>query len=157
MCWHNRLGHIPFPRLKQLTLNVEIPKKLAKLTPPKCTGCLCGAITKLPWSGKETKSSCKVFVGTKAGECFSIKQMTTSEVGFYVVQLNGKLTKKRYRCATIFVDHFSRLQIIHLQINNLSAKTVAAKHAFKQYAAEHSVKIKPYHCNNGHFHNNAFQ
>jgi hypothetical protein len=35
MCWHYRLGHLPFSRLKQLAINGEIPKKLAKVTPPK--------------------------------------------------------------------------------------------------------------------------
>ena len=29
------LGHLPFSKLKHLTLNGEIPKKLAKVAPPK--------------------------------------------------------------------------------------------------------------------------
>jgi len=45
MCWHYRLGHLPFLRLKQLAINGEIPKKLAKVTLPKCAGCLFGAMT----------------------------------------------------------------------------------------------------------------
>jgi hypothetical protein len=49
MRWHYRLGHLTFPKLKQLALNGEIPKKLAKVLPPKCAGCLFGAMTKLPW------------------------------------------------------------------------------------------------------------
>jgi hypothetical protein len=85
-------------KLKQLAINCEIPKKLAKVTLPKCAGCLFGAMTKIPWRGKETKSSHEVFVATKPGECVSIDQMTSTELGF-VAQLKGKLTKKRYRCA----------------------------------------------------------
>jgi len=46
MRWHYRLGHLTFAKLKQLTLNGEIPKKLAKITPPKCAGCLFGVMTK---------------------------------------------------------------------------------------------------------------
>jgi hypothetical protein len=80
---------------------------------------------------------------------------TATEVGFYA-QLKGKLTKKRYKCATVFVNHFSRLQFVHLQLDNKSNKTLAAKVAFEQYTAEHGVKILHYHCNNGHFHDNAF-
>jgi hypothetical protein len=53
MRWHQRLGHLPFPKLKQLALNGKIPKKLAKLMPPKCAGCLFGTMTKLPWHGKQ--------------------------------------------------------------------------------------------------------
>jgi hypothetical protein len=49
MRWHYWLGHLTFPKLKQLTLNGEIPKKLAKIILPKCAGCLFGAMTKLPW------------------------------------------------------------------------------------------------------------
>jgi hypothetical protein len=33
MRWHYRLGHLPFSRLKQLAINGEIPKKLAKVAP----------------------------------------------------------------------------------------------------------------------------
>jgi hypothetical protein len=82
--------------------------------------------------------------------------MTSTEVGFFA-QLKGKLTKKRYKCATVFVDHFSHLQFVHLQLNDGSNKTLAAKLAFEQYAAEHGVKILHYHWDNGRFHDNAFQ
>jgi hypothetical protein len=45
MQWHYRLGHLSFQKLKQLTLKGKIPKKLSKLKPPKCAGCLFGAMT----------------------------------------------------------------------------------------------------------------
>jgi hypothetical protein len=109
MQWHYRLGHLTFTKLKQLALNGKIPKKLAKeVLPPKCAGCLYGTMTKLPWQGKETKANHEVFVATKPGECTSVDQMMSMEVGFYA-QLKGKLTKKCYKCATVFVDHFSHL------------------------------------------------
>jgi hypothetical protein len=104
-------------------------------------------LTKLPWRGKETKAIHKVFVATKPGECVLVDQMMSTEVGFYA-QLKDKLTKKHYKCATVFVDHYSRLRFVHLQLDNGSAKTLTAKLAFKQYAAEHGVKILHYHCDN---------
>ncbi len=64
MQWHYHLGHLTFPKLKQLTLNGKIPKKFAKVLPSKCAGCLFGTMTKLPWQGKETKANHKVFVAT---------------------------------------------------------------------------------------------
>jgi hypothetical protein len=82
--------------------------------------------------------------------------MTSTEVGFYA-QMIGKLTKKHYRCATVFVNHYSRLRFVHLQVNDSSVKTVAAKCAFETSATKHSVKIQHYHCNNGGFSNNAFK
>jgi hypothetical protein len=93
MQWHYRLGHLSFQKLKQLALTGEIPKKLSKLKPPKCTGCLFGAMTKLPWRGKESASSQKIFVAAKPGEIFSVDQMESTEVGFFA-QLKGSLTKK---------------------------------------------------------------
>jgi hypothetical protein len=156
MRWHYRLRHLPFLRLKQLAINSETPKKLAKVAPPKCAGCLFGAMTTVPWCGKETKSSHEVFVTTKPGECLSVNQMTSTELGF-VTQLKGKLTRKRYRCATVFVNHYSRLQYVHPQVNDSLIETVAAKRAFETFAAQHGVRIQHYHCNNGHFSNNAFK
>ena len=156
MRWHYRLGHLPFPKLKQLARNGEIPKKLAKLTAPKCAGCLFGAMTKLPWRGKESKSSHEVFTATKPGETVSVDQMTSTEVGFFA-QLKGALTKKRYRCCTIFVDNYSRLRYVHLQVDDTAEETMKAKHAFEKYAAEHGVSIKHYHCDNGRFADNLFK
>ncbi len=148
MCWHYRLGHLTFDKLKQLALNGKIPTKLAHIKPPRCAGCLLGVMTKIPWCGKESKSSHKVFIATKPGETVSVDQMVSTEVGFFA-QLKGKLTKKRYQCCTIFVDHYSRLRFVHNQIDDSSVKTVAAKHAFEKFAAEHGVCIHHYHCNNG--------
>ena len=156
MRWHYRLGHLTFTKLKQLALNREILKKLVKDTSPKCAGCLFGAMTKIPWRGNENKASHEIFVATKPGECVSVNQMASTEVGFFA-QMKGKLTKRRYRCATFFVDHCSRLRFVHLQIDDSSAETLAAKRAFETFAAEHDVKILHYHCDNGRFHDNAFK
>ncbi len=149
-------GHLPFPKLKQLDRNGEIPKKLAKLTAPKCAGCLFGAMTKLPRRGKESKSSHKVFVATKPGETVSVDQMTSTKVGFFA-QLKGMLTKKCCRCCTIFVDNYSCLRYVHLQVNDTAKETMKAKHVFEKYAAEHGVSIKHYHCDNGRFAHNVFK
>ncbi len=65
MRWHHRLGHLSFPKLKKFASNGEIPKRLAKVKPPVCAGCLFGAMTKVPWRGKEGESDHKVFVATK--------------------------------------------------------------------------------------------
>ncbi len=159
ICWHHLLGHLSFPKLNQLALIGKIPKKLAKVQPTKCAGCLFGAIMQLHWQGKETKANHEVVIATKPGECILVDQTMSTEVGFYA-QLKGKLTKKCYKCTTIFVNHFSRLQFVYLQLDDGSAQTLAAKLAFKQYVAEHGVKIMHYHSNNGRFHSfhdNAFQ
>jgi hypothetical protein len=45
MQWHYCLGHMSFSKHKQLALNSNIPKKLAKVLPPMCAGCLFVAMT----------------------------------------------------------------------------------------------------------------
>ena len=75
----------------------------------------------------------------------------------FVAQLKGRLTKTRYRAATIFVDHASRFGYVHLQPDLTSRSTVQAKQAFENYAAKSRIKIKHYHCDNGRFADNAFK
>jgi hypothetical protein len=111
MRWHYPLCHLSFAKLKQLALNGEIPRRLDKVKPPTCAGCLFGAMTKVPWRGRETSS--EVFVATKAGQHVSVDQSISTQVGF-IAQLKGKLTKKCYTVATVFVDHYSWLKYIHL-------------------------------------------
>jgi hypothetical protein len=113
MCWHYRLGHLAFSKLKQLVLNSKIPQHLAKVKPFACAGCLFGAMTMVPWKGQETSSDHQVFVVTKAGQCVSVDQMILTQMGF-IAHLKGTLTKKRYTVATIFVNHYSKLKYIHL-------------------------------------------
>ncbi len=104
MHWHYCLGHLLFPKLKALAKIGEIPKHLANILPPVCAGCAFGAMTRVPWKNRETTKT--VFKATKPGQCVSVDQMISTQVGFYA-QLKGSLTKQQYRGATIFVDHFS--------------------------------------------------
>jgi hypothetical protein len=152
--WHYCLGHLTFSKLKQLVLNGEIPRHLAKVKPPAFAGCLFGAMTKVPWRGQD--SSSEVFVATKAGQCVSVDQLISMQVGF-IAQLKGTLTKKYYTAATVFVDHYSRLKYIHLMTKLTSEETVEAKRAFEHFAKQHGVHILHYHCNNRQFADNAFK
>jgi hypothetical protein len=63
--------------------------------------------------------------------------------------MKGWLTKKRYRVATIFVDHFSGLSYIHLQKSTNAEETVEAKIAFERFAIKINVTIKSYQADNG--------
>ena len=156
MRWHHRLGHLSFANLKILAEAGEIPKKLAKVKPPVCAGCLYGAMTKVNWRGKESAGNHDVFTATRPGQCVSVDQMISTQVGF-IAQLKGSLTKKRYKAATVFVDHFSRLKYVHLMSKMSSEETVAAKLAFERFAEQHGVRILHYHCDNGRFADNDFK
>jgi hypothetical protein len=104
--------------------------------------------------GRETSS--KVLVAMKAGQCVSVDQMMSMQVGF-IAQLKGTLTKKRYTAATIFVDHYLRLKYVHLITRLTSEETIEAKRAFGHFAKQHSVRILHYHCDNGQFADITFQ
>jgi hypothetical protein len=114
-----------------------------------------GAMTKQPWRTKGIQNKNKIQVATSPGDCISVDQLESPTPGF-IAQLKGKLTKKRYGAATIFVDHASRLSYIHFQQRISSDETVEAKRAFEAYARSHGVTIKHYHANNGRFADNAF-
>jgi hypothetical protein len=157
MQWHCHLGHASFPKLKQLVRNGKISTKLANIRPPRCAGCLFGAITKVLWRTKDQRDNDhSVFAATKPGECVSVNHMQLTEPGFYG-QAKGALAKTCYRNATMFVNHFSRLKLVYLMTSNLtSAKTVNAKQAFEQFATKHGIQIQHYHCNNGRFAESMF-
>ena len=104
MHWHYRLGHLSFPKLKILAKIGKIPKRLVNVHPPVCAGCAFEVMTKVHWRGKEMAK--QVFIANKPGQCVSVDQMISTQVGFFA-QLKGRLTKNRYRAATIFVNHFS--------------------------------------------------
>jgi hypothetical protein len=129
MRWHHCLGHLSFFKLKKLAIIGKIPKQLAKVKPPVCAGCLFGAMTKVPWWGKEGESDHKLFLATKPGQIVSVNQMISMQVGF-IAQLKGGLTKKQYTAAMVFTDHYSRLQYIHLITRLTLQETINTKQAF---------------------------
>ena len=74
-----------------------------------------------------------------------------SPVAGFVGQNKGYFFRKRYKVATIFVDHFSRLSYVYLQESTKGVQTLAAKRSFEAYASTHGVKIRHYHADNGRF------
>jgi hypothetical protein len=48
MHWHYRLGHLSFKKLKRLALAKEIPYRLRKARPFRCTACMFAKATKQP-------------------------------------------------------------------------------------------------------------
>ena len=62
-----------------------------------------------------------------------------------IAQMAGFLTKNRYTCATVFVDHNSNLSYVHFQ-NSTSAKYILeAKEAFERFSRKRGVWIRNYH------------
>ncbi|KAL7547978.1 hypothetical protein ACHAWF_017084 [Thalassiosira exigua] len=70
--------------------------------------------------------------------------------------MTGKLTRRRYTGATIFVDHFSKLEFVHPLESLTSEEIIRAKEAFERFVHDHGIAIYHYHADNGRFKDNAF-
>jgi hypothetical protein len=153
--WHYRLGHLSLQRIKRMEEVGILPKKLAQVTPPKCAGCLFGAMTKKPWRNKGNKPKGVRHLAKSPGQMVSVDQLDSNAAGF-ISQLKGRITRRRYKAATIFVEHFSRMSYVHLKESLTSADTVEAKEAFEAFARNMGVRKQHYHADNGSFANNGF-
>jgi hypothetical protein len=66
----------------------------------------------------------------------------------------GFLTRKRYKYAMVFVDHYSDFSYVHLMQSQSAEEAVNAKQSFEDYAGSHGVEVKHYHADNGILHPN---
>ena len=70
---HEQLGHCSFAQLKQMAEQGIIPRKLAKVPPPKCPSCLYGKAHRKPW--RTHKIDPKIKPTTIPGAVVSIDQL----------------------------------------------------------------------------------
>jgi hypothetical protein len=119
MRWHIRLGHLPFANIRLMAARKEIPSWLTNCRIPKCQSCLYGKATKRPWRTKGQSGTLKEV--TLPGQCVSVDQLESPVAGF-IGQNKGFFFRKRYKVATIFVDHFSRLSYVYLQESTKGCK-----------------------------------
>ena len=151
--WHHRLGHMSFDKLQCLAKANIIPKRLATVKKPKCVACIYGKMHRRPWRSKGDQRNIRK--PTMPGECVSVDQMQSSCISF-VGQLKGRLTNKRYKYATVSVDHYSRYKYIYLQATIILSETLDAKRAFEAHSRAMGVTVMNYHADNGRFADNAF-
>ncbi len=148
---HHQFGHISMRKIQETAKQGIIPRRLAKCRIPTCLACLYSKATKRPWRNKpRTRSDDDETQPTKPGEVVSVDQLVSPTPGL-IAQMNGFLTTKRYRYATVYVDQYSRLGFIYLQKTATAEETVEGKRVFKAYASRHGVKIRNYHADNGIF------
>ena len=153
--YHQQFGHISFERLKEMAKIGVIPKHLAKCHTPACAACLYAKTTKRPWRQKQ-RNNFKPITATEPGELVSVDQLVSPTPGF-IAQMTGRLTTKRYKYATVYVDHASRLGYVHLQKTATAEETIEGKQAFEVYAKDRGVTIKAYHADNGIFRANKWK
>ena len=135
-----------------MALRGDLPKALSTFCDiPKCPGCLYGKAVKRPWKTATAYGQIQPTIAiTRPGQCVSVNQLESSTPGF-IAQIKGIPTRNRYRAATVFIDHFSRLSFVQLQKSTKADETLQAKHAFERYARSHGVHVEHYHADNGRF------
>ena len=153
--WHHRLGHLSFKKMTLLSILGILPRKLIKVRPPVCAACKYGAMTRRPTRVKGDKNKGQLHQAITAGECVSVDQMESRTPGF-IGMMRGFITKQRYTCATIFVDHYSDLSYTHFQKSTNMEETLKALAAFEAFAHHHGVTIRHYHADNGRFADKEF-
>ena len=85
----------------------------------------------------------------------SIDQLESPVPGFVPIA-KGQPTVRKYRGASVFVDHASDFKYVHMHQHLTTDETINAKHAFERLAEQHGVRILHYHCDNGRFADKAF-
>ena len=157
LMWHTKLGHTPFRNLRWAAKIGLLPRKLQHCQDIVCPACLYGKQKKRPWryKGKEYLQH-HIKKCTRPGECVSVDQLISSTPGL-VGQTTGKLTTIRYKVATIFVDHYSDLDYVHVQESTSANNTVEAKQCFERFCIERGVRIQHYHADNGIFASKGFR
>jgi Reverse transcriptase (RNA-dependent DNA polymerase) len=153
---HYKLGHISFSKIKQMAHDGLLPKRFLKCRVPTCASCMYGAATKRPWRTKHQNNQIQQNRRiTAPGHCVSIDQFESPVPGM-IAHIKGKPTTSRYKCGTVFVDHYSDVTYVHFQKKTSAAETIEAKVAFERWSASNGVKIQHYHADNGRFAENAF-
>ena len=150
---HEHLGHCSFAQLKQMAEQGIIPRKFAKVPPPKCPSCLYGKAHRNLW--RTHKIDPKSKSSTMPGAVVSIDQLESPVPGFMPIA-KGQPTIRKYCGASVIMDHASDFTYVHMHHNLTMDETIDAKHTFERLAEQHGVQIQHYHCDNGRFVDKAY-
>ena len=153
---HHTFGHCSFRKLQQMATIGILPSRLRKCPIPVCSACEYAKATKRKWRDKPSLRNHSKFPPTRPGQIVSIDQMVSPVPGL-VAQLTSRLTKARYKYATVFVDQYSKVGYVHLQKTATAEETIEAKTAFEQYAKSNSITVQAYHADNGIFRANLWR
>jgi hypothetical protein len=126
---HHQYGHIPMRKLQEMARQGIIPRRLAKCDIPTCSACLFARATKRPWRGKMRTDADHDETPTAVGEVVSVDQLESPTPGL-IAQMTGKLTTKRYKYATVYVDQRTRFGYVHLQkTSSAEGQSKATRHS----------------------------
>jgi hypothetical protein len=151
--FHHRFAYVSFAKLHIMAKLNIIPRHLAKCQVPACGACLFANATRRQWRGKRQKQWSNPREAYQPGDIVSVDQ-SVSPIPGLIPQMAGRLTTKRYKYPTVFVDQYSGFFYLYLQKSADADETSLAKRAFEETSRQHGVEIKAYHADNGIFTSN---
>lgn len=110
---HTRMGYIGFGKYREMSKQERIPIHLQYVPTPACSACMFGKATRSPWRYRPRRKWRGKIV-TCPGEVVSVDQMVSPTPGL-IVHMVGRLTRERYKYATVYVDTYFGYSYVHLQ------------------------------------------
>ena len=137
------MGHIPFKKMNMMTRQNVILKRFEKCPAPICVACTYAKLTRKAWCSKPTKGYLDTQKANEPGDKVLVNELVSPTPGL-IAQLTGKLTIKRYKYATVYVDNYSRYGYVHIQKSSSAEETIEGKEIFESHMQSMSVKVKSY-------------
>ena len=92
-----------------------------------------GKATRKAWRRRTKYNTDEAGKPKQPGGLVSVDQLIYKTPGF-IAQMCGILTTKRYTCAMVYVDQYSKLGFVWMQKTTAAKDTVEGKRAFEKYA-----------------------
>ena len=109
---HYRFGHLSFQKLHIMAKQGVIDSKFARYPRPECAACVYAKLMKRQWRPK-TRNEYENECPQNPVEVVLVDQMVSSTPGL-IAQITGKITNKRSKYATIYVDQASHFGYVYL-------------------------------------------
>ena len=157
MLSHVILGHLPFVEMFKLAKSKSLPKKYLELKGKTlvCPSYFLSKLNRRAWHGRGDHGFIKKLTQVNPGDGTSIDQIISAHAGV-VPRLDGRYTRSRIHCHTVFMNYVSTNSFTHLQCST-DIETIAANRSYELYAGIFGVTIRSYHTNNGIFTEKAFR
>lgn len=158
MEWHNRLSHLSFKEMKNLSKSGILPRSFHRISISNilCPSCKFGKMKRLSWRTISRPKTIRRITDNKHGKRVSIDQVVSHQPGL-VPQQEGKDGRNRIVGGTVFIDHFTNFTYTHLQTSLDHIKTLEAKDSFELIAYQRGIRIHSYHTDNGRFAEKSFK
>ena len=138
--FHLKFNHCSPRKIQVMDEQGLLPTRLATCNIPVCSAFQFGKASKRPWRQNTRRNGAEVERAHAPGDVVSVDQMISRTPGL-IAHMAGFITKDRYTCATVFVDHNSNLSYVHFQTSTSAKYTLEAKESFERFSRQRGVWI----------------